>query len=156
MKLKILALSAIVLSACSPEITDSGGTIDCAPSPYSGIAVGDRLPDSATNTSELILASSSGLIPKRILDTGDFIYNLGISKDESIKFISIDDPKFKTSQCISVGMSLEKVEQISGNAGQIERGWAYYVPLNDGWNAGIMTSEKTVPGKSKVTFLFKR
>lgn len=146
------------MAACNPGVSGSSGTITCKPSNHSNLSVGDRLPSSAfiAKKDTLILGGPSQFYNQHMWEDGDYKFELGILKNDTVKFISINDPAFLTSQCIKVGMTINDVEAATGESGTVERGWAYYIPLQDGWNAAVMTSEKRVPGKTRVTFLFKK
>jgi len=82
-----------------------------------------------------------------------------IDKDFYTIFRSTTDSNFKTSDGVSIGMSLNTVKIISKKQLVIEPDWAYYFPLKSGWNAAFMLDEKTdyqTIKDSTVAFIFKR
>ncbi len=65
-------------------------------------------------------------------------------------------PNFRTAQCVKVGTTYADMEKLTRNNAVVERGWAHYFPLEDGWNAAFVSSDKRVDPRKKVTYFFKR
>ena len=85
-------------------------------------------------------------------------YNLGLSNDNTIVFISTNDSTFsindiKIGDCISSFCDINKIDFRIDNK-NFTPGWGYYIPINNEWFVALDFKEK--PDKnSKVQFFFK-
>ena len=77
-------------------------------------------------------------------------YNITITKDSIINYISTSDNHFKTNEGIDVGSSLSRFK----NKKNITwKGWGKFIKLNSGWNA--VFNDGVLNNNSKVLFFLK-
>jgi hypothetical protein len=124
--------------------------------------LGDKLPlKKSVKSSELLITGSGGFAPSYEVEYKGIKFTVTAGKDKRITFIDTTDINFKTTEDIAVGDSLQKVLKASPDEKLVrERGWAFFVRLKSGWNAGFVQGREMTEGElspdAKVAFLFKR
>ena len=87
-------------------------------------------------------------------------YNIAINDLNKVIFISTQDEAFVTSENLMIGKLLSDVQSISKNKIITESGWAFYIPLESGWNAafveGKSMTSRMLKEDSKISFFFKK
>ena len=126
------------------------------------LQLGDPLPDKikrrGSNTYMLSSSSNSSLLYR--LKFAGIKYEYGVNEKGIIDFISTDDPDFKTEEGFSILSTFSEIVKRVGKNPIKERGWAYYIPLESGWNAGFICGRSSTDcylnNNDKVRFFFKR
>jgi len=89
----------------------------------------------------------------KIIDN-EIIFSIVLDKGKKISFLSTVDNGFITNEEIKVGMNYSEIAKMRNDSKVKEvKGWAKYIKLKSGWNAGFPF--ETDIQNSKVTFLFK-
>jgi hypothetical protein len=121
--------------------------------------LGDTV-ESLDENQEYIMAASGSFLAKYILRVDSIEFVLGISPEGHVKYISSSDQKFVTDEGLRIGDSWLKVKNISNSELVKETGWAFYIPLQSGWNAAFVIGESMTEGslseESQVGWFFKR
>lgn len=113
-------------------------------------------------TSGRILTNSSQLAEHYIISIDGVDYDLGVSTNNIINYISTKDLDFKTNEGLRVGDYYEKVIQFAKPHTIVyESGWGNYIKLNNDWYAffevkdfGNLKNEK-LEGKKVISFFQK-
>jgi len=128
-------------------------TVDRVPS------LGDRVQCELKENGMLIVSSA------QIAHTCDVFVNavtftLGSTDGEHVSYISVDNPRFRTPEGVSVDSTFDQVMAAGGSAPRPEPGWAFFATLPSGWKAayssGQTGTERPPAGGSKVQWLFRR
>jgi hypothetical protein len=107
----------------------------------------------STKSRVQLIVQSAQTWPSYQLVVGSARYVIGLEKNR-VRYIGVSDPKFKTSEGLSVASTFAEVLQASPDKGSNEPGWAYFVPLRSGWSAAFKAS---APTKAQlVSWFFKR
>lgn len=85
-------------------------------------------------------------------------YTICIDSVNRINYILTQDSNYITSDDVKIGMSYDDVRKHTNSQLILERGWAFFVPLNSGWNAAFLITDYDNPKMvdSTVKWLFKR
>ena len=126
------------------------------------LQLGDPLPDKIKRrgSNNYILSSSSSSSLLYRLKFAGIKYIYGVNRKGIIDFISTYDLDFKTGEGFSTTSTFGEITGKVGRKLRKERGWAYYIPLESGWNAGFICGRSSTDcylnNNDKVRFFFKR
>ena len=122
--------------------------------------VGTKLNTEKISTFDQMLVSSGQFYPGYHLIVGGIKFEVAINREQIIKYVSTDNPKFKTGEGVSVENTLAQVLKKTKGKTKKEAGWAFFVTLKSGWNAAFTQGNTMTEGEldsgSKVKWLFKR
>jgi hypothetical protein len=86
----------------------------------------------------LVLTASSQVWPGYKVMRDGVSYVIGVStENRRIRYISTQDPKFKTPENLTVASTLADALKHSSSGLRYETGWAYKVQLKSGWVAAF-------------------
>ena len=124
------------------------------------LEIGKVIPDSLIlSQGSFILISSGQLKMANNIKINGINYTIVKDKENKINYIETKDKNFNTEENIKIGMLLKEVKKTVTADLKYERGWAYYLPLPSGWNAGFKLSQNDmskISNDSTITWLFKR
>lgn len=110
--------------------------------------------------SELSMTSSGSFTKLHKIKSDNIEYKIAVDTNNKIVYIETKDNNFKTDEGIKIGTSLENVLELTSFNMLEEKGWAFYLPLNSGWNAAFVVGESMTNKKpdndSKVKWFFKK
>ena len=153
-----LALSGCARRSRTPRATSPSITPVVAQSTEEP-RLGDRL-DGVSPSQTLEVTGSGGLEPSYLLRHRGILFTVCAHSDLRITYIRTSDASFSTPDGVRVGDSLASVRAASPEPVVHERGWAHYVRLPSGWNAGFAEDTLDAHGGSaaspRVDFLFQR
>lgn len=85
-----------------------------------------------------------------IIKNDSIEYNVAITNDSIINYISTNDINFKTIDGYNVGSNYTKINEIKITHW---RGWGKFIKLDSGWNA--VFKDELLNNDSKIIFFFK-
>ncbi|MBK7230633.1 MAG: hypothetical protein IPH97_17595 [Ignavibacteriales bacterium] len=107
-----------------------------------------------------LLISSSELSNAYSVNCKNINYYVAVNDFKKVIYISTDDESFVTSEKLNINSTLSDVRNITDNDISIEKGWAFFIPLESGWNAAFVKGESMTDGildmDSKISFFFKK
>ncbi len=132
----------------------------CGVNKINMIDIGDTLPKGKVTETETYRITSSGSMEAmyRINVNG---INYIICKDDSnkITYIETKDMDFITEEGLKIGMNYHEVLKYTDKEIQLEKGWAYILPLSNGWYAAFDLSIENLdemPNDTSIRWFFKR
>lgn len=124
------------------------------------IKIGDTLSNLSSLSKNSYTLNSSGQI---IMSYNIFIdgikYTICVDKNNTINYIETKDKKFETLEGIKLGMTFKSIKDARDKRLNKELGWAYVMPLKDGWNAAFEFSKSNIQemsSDSTIVWFFKR
>jgi hypothetical protein len=127
--------------------------------PEVGETLAADLPDEIYGRSYYMMTTPSQFDPFFIARVDGVSYEVAFNKGRSITFITTSDTTFKSPEGITVGMHMTEALKIAGADGlSTIRGFAYYIPLESGWNAGFGVDDydrEILAEDSTVTWFFR-
>ncbi len=112
--------------------------------------LGDKLLKKDVVGIENLLIFPSQMEDCYIIKKENIIYDVTITKDSIINYITTNDVKFKTTEGYKVGSCYK---DIKSSKFIIWNGWGRFINLNSGWNA--VFKDESLNDNSKVLFFFK-
>ena len=107
-----------------------------------------------------ILISSSQFSKAYLVIYDEIYYTIAVNDINKVSFISTEDELFISPESLKIGGSFADVKALTKNKVIKETGWAYYIPLESGWNAAFVEGEAMTDGilraDSEISFFFKR
>jgi hypothetical protein len=125
-------------------------------------AVGKALPVGAVEQMKgnyyVFILSSPSQVYRHFVFSGAVKWDLGVSNEGVVKYVSTKDPRFKTPEGISVGMRYSDVRTRSKSAIKFP-GWAWAIELPSGWSAAFVRGPSmTAPllGSTPISFIYRK
>ena len=107
----------------------------------------------------LLMTSSADLRPVYDVRVGETTYQVCTSPDGHVVYIDTHDSRFRTPEGLGVGASLAKLRRVATGQPICERGWATWISLPSGWNAGFigpLGCPDPLAEDTPVNFFFQR
>lgn len=124
------------------------------------IEIGKKLPHGVTyETDNYRLTSSGSMEPMFKVTINDVDFVFCKNKSDVITYIETKDKDFVTKEALKVGMSYEDVKNKVPQKAELERGWAYVLPLEECWYAAFDLSEndlQKMSSDSTIKWFYKR
>jgi hypothetical protein len=130
----------------------------CLESQLDEIQIGKRLPNDAgiiDSSRFLQLTNASSLLPAIKIRHKEIMYNVVLSKDETVSYVITFDPFFETNDGFHVGMPFKQLRDKLEGSGQFEPGFGYSIKLKSGWNAFFSNDKILLEGKVQDTAKIK-
>lgn len=121
--------------------------------------VGERLSHDLVYKSEGYLMTSSASIEAMFTTSINGLnYTFCKNQEGSISYISTNDENFTTKEGYRVGMSFAEITKSTGRKPNLEPGWAYVLPLENGWYAAFDLSQdlQSISADSTVKWFYRR
>ena len=83
-------------------------------------------------------------------------YDIAVSvagQFQKVVFIATDDKAFVTPEELKINDSLANVRSVTDNEILTEPGWAFYIPLDSGWNAAFTEGESMTDNELKSSYI---
>ncbi len=112
-------------------------------------------PAQSTN---MTLAGSAQSYPSYLVSFHDVVFEIGV-ENNTILYISVNDKNFVSPEGLRIGNSLADALKIAQAKMSHEAGWAYYVHLKSGWNAGLAENNPNtghLAPNAKIVWFFRR
>lgn len=125
------------------------------------IKIGERLPQEIMYESDEYRMTSSGSMEAMFRTTINGInYIFCKNQTDTITYIETKDENFVTKEGFKVGMRYyDEIANKTEQKLQLEKGWAYVLPLDDGWYAAFDLSEvdlQKMSTDSTIKWFYKR
>lgn len=124
------------------------------------IEVGEKLSHEIKYETDTYRMTSSGSMEpmyKVALNDVDFVFCK--NQSDVITYIETKDKDFTTKEGLKVGMSYEDAKSKVLQKAKLEKGWAYVLPLDEGWHAAFDLSEndlQKMSSDSTIKWFYKR
>jgi hypothetical protein len=124
--------------------------------------LGEKLPENILNTKskKMTLAYAGQFLTCYNIVFNGILYTYGINEKGVIEYIATIDSSFKTQDGFSIRLTYGDFTEKLKNRLKCELGWAYYVPLDEEWNAaffiGDYATERPPQNDDRITFFFQR